>query len=342
MGARFDGWIPIRVFLRGNEARVDWCHFGRKRFDRPFFKDSVDEALRLPFNQAFRRETSIDALAEWNAASPGIAPTAFLHHASRCGSTLLARMLAALDSHVVMSEPPMVDAVLGARRMSPGVTEDMQVLWLRGLVSALAQPRNGESAFFVKLDAWHILDLALLRKAFPRTPWLYLYRDPVEIAVSQMRQRGGFMIPGVFGPGMMLFGAEQSMAMAPEEFVVRVLGRMLEAGAAGCAADGGIPIHYSELPQAAWTRLRDVLGIDRSDRTLEALQSAARWDAKNPHFEFVNDSTRKQREASASMRELAGRWATPAYLELEALRGAAGAAVAGPGQAARYAAPAAP
>ena len=110
------------------------------------------------------------------------------------------------------------------------------------------------------------------------------------------------------------------MAMTPEEFIVRVLGRMLEAGAAGCATGGGIPVHYSELPGAGWGRLRDVLGIDASDRTLQALQSAARWDAKNPHFQFVNDSARKQREATPEMRELAQRWAAPAYLALEALR----------------------
>ena len=100
-------------------------------------------------------------------------------------------------------------------------------------------------------------------------------------------------------------------------------------------------MHYSELPQAAWTRLRDLLGVDGSDRTLQALQSAARWDAKNPHFEFVNDSARKQREATAVMRDLAQRWATPAYLALEAIRAGATAAL-DPAGAPRHTAPTTP
>ena len=138
---------------------------------------------------------------------------------------------------------------------------------------------------------------------------------------------------------MTLFGVEGSVAMAPEEFVVRGLGRMLEAGAAGCATGGGIPVHYLQLPQAAWTCLRDVLGVDGSDATLQALQSAARWDAKNPHFEFVDDSARKQREAAAQIRELAQRWAMPAYLELEALRMSAETSAPDPARAPHSVAP---
>lgn len=343
MGARFDGWIPVRVFLSGAEARVDWCYFGRSRFTHPFFKESAQDALRLPFNQAFRRETPIDALREWSAASPGLPPTVFLHHASRCGSTLVSQMLASLDTHVVCSEPPAIDAVLGARRMSPAITEEMQVEWLRGLVSAMAQPRNGEKALFVKLDSWHIFDHALLRKAFPQARWLYLYRDPVEIAVSQLRERSASMIPGVVGPAMMLFGIEQSMAMSPHEFVVRVLGRKLQAGVDACAGMGVLPVHYLELPQVVWTTFRDLLGIDGSQAATSVLESASRRNAKNPHFEFAADSARKQREATPQTRELALRWAMPAYVELEKARAARPAALqSAPTETARHAAPATP
>ena len=320
--ARFDGWLPIRVFWRGGQARVDWCHFGAARLTEPFFRDSVAIALRQPFNQVFRRDTPIEALAEWRAESPGIEPTAFLHHASRCGSTLLARMLAGLPSHVVVSEPPMVDAVLAARRMVPGVTEEMQVEWLRGLVSALAQARAGESHFVVKLDAWSILDLDLVRRAFPRTPWIYLYRDPLEIAVSQLRQRGAFMIPGVIGPAVQLFGLRESVEMPSEEFIARVLGRMMDAGAAGCEEAAGLALHYEELPQAAWTLMRDVLGVAEGDAAREALQRAAQWDAKSPQIRFAGDTERKRREASPELRAQVERWAASAYAALERIRAA--------------------
>ena len=188
----FAGWLPIRVFWRDGALRVDWCYFGNTRLKDPFFRDSVIVALRQPFNQAFRRDTSIAELQEWRHASPGLAPTAFLFHASRCGSTLIAQMLAALDSHTVISEPPMLDTILRARYLAPGIDEDSQIEWLRALVSSLAQARNGETGFVIKLDAWNVFELGLMRKAFPATPWVYLYRDPLEIAVSQLRERGAY------------------------------------------------------------------------------------------------------------------------------------------------------
>ena len=110
--------------------------------------------------------------------------------------------------------------------------------------------------------------------------------------------------------------------MPAEEFVARVLGKMLEAGREGCVNSGGLALHYNELPQALWTSCRNVLGIGGDARSLEALQAAARRDAENPHFEFATDSQRKQREASPALRQLVERWAGPAYRALEAVRAA--------------------
>jgi hypothetical protein len=52
------------------------------------------------------------------------------------------------------------------------------------MVAALGQARAGETRLFLKLDCWHMRDLPLFRRAFPNTPWVFLYRDPVEVLVS--------------------------------------------------------------------------------------------------------------------------------------------------------------
>ncbi len=180
----------------GLVLRVDWCWFGERKLVQPFFRDAVDEALRLPFNQAFRRETPLAVLSEWR--TPAVAPTAFIYHASRCGSTLLSQMLAQLDDHIVISEPPALDSLLRSELES----EERRAA-LRGLLAAYGQRRHGdERALVIKLDAWNIGELALLRECFPETPWLFVYRDPLEIAVSHWRRAGMHMVPGMIGePG---------------------------------------------------------------------------------------------------------------------------------------------
>ncbi len=69
--------------------------------------------------------------------------------------------------------------------------------WLRGMLSALGQRRNGdEKKFFVKFDSWHTINLPLIRRAFPDVPWIFLYRDPLEVMVSQLRQGALNTVPG--------------------------------------------------------------------------------------------------------------------------------------------------
>lgn len=312
------GWLPIGIELAEAGGTVDWCRFDRQPLREPFFRDSVEQALRLPFNQAFRRASALDALPAWRAASPGMAPTAFVFHASRCGSTLLAQMLARLDSHIVLSEPPPLDALLRAHYAHPALATG-QADWIGGLLSAYGQRRRGdERALVVKLDAWNIAELPLLRRCFPRTPWLFLYRDPLEIAVSQLAAPGRHMVPGLIGASPLIATAEAAHPWSRAEFVARTLGRLLQAGSEHCRAYGGVAVNYAELPAVVGTRLAPLLGLDAAD--LGAVMAGVHLHAKRPGERFVPDADRKQQTADAATRRQVAKWAEPAYRELEALR----------------------
>lgn len=316
----FRGWLPVRTLFREESIFVDWAHFGAQRLIEPFFRDSVAIAMRLPFNQAFRRETSADDMVAWEDANPGLTPTTFIFHASRCGSTLMAQMLAALPSHIVVSEPPMLDSLLRAHYFVQGLTEQKQVAYVRALVMALAQPLAGETEFVTKLDAWDIFELPRLRKAFPDTPWVFLYRDPLEIAVSQVRQRGSYMVPGIIGPAQFMIDPSEASAMSEEEYIARVLGRILAQAVQMLTHAGGRAVHYNQLPVAMWSELGSLFGVNDDPATRAMMQHAAKWDAKNPCFEFLRDSESKQREATPRLRDYIDEWATPHYVELERLR----------------------
>ena len=60
-----DGWLPIGIWPIAGQWQVDWCWFGDRPLHQPFFRDAVDDALRLPFNQAFRRQTPLAALSDF-------------------------------------------------------------------------------------------------------------------------------------------------------------------------------------------------------------------------------------------------------------------------------------
>lgn len=97
-------WGPARVRPTDRGPRVEWrCAAGR-RFTEPFFEDTV---RRLPAHV-----TSIDEAVAWAGVHGSLAPRGFVFHGSRCGSTLLSQMLAALPENRVISEPPALDEIL--------------------------------------------------------------------------------------------------------------------------------------------------------------------------------------------------------------------------------------
>lgn len=306
-----EGWLPIRLWREAGQWRVDWCWFGEQRLSQPFFSDAVEQALRLPFNQAFRRQTPLDALGQWQRQRPGLEPSAFIFHASRCGSTLISQMLAQLDDHIVISEPPPLDALL--RSDLPTAERCMALL---GLMSAYGQRRRGvEQRLVIKLDAWNIGELALLRECFPDTPWLFLYRNPLEIAVSHMRRPGMHMAPGMIGASVLDDGAPFD---GQEDYVARRLGRLLQVGLEHCRALAGTAVNYAELPEAMAGRLAGFFRLDIEQRG-QAF-SAVGLHAKQPTQVFAGDSEDKRREASPLLRDQVERWAQAPYESLESLR----------------------
>ncbi|KPN89337.1 aspartyl beta-hydroxylase [Pseudomonas nunensis] len=303
-----EGWLPIRVWQQAGEWLVDWCWFGDTPLHQPFFREAVDDALRLPFNQAFRRQTPLAVLSDWQVMSPGLAPSAFIFHASRCGSTLISQMLARLDDHIVISEAPPLDALL---RSDLPAAERRRAI--EGLMSAYGQRRGGsEQRLVIKLDAWNIAELPLLRECFPETPWMFLYRDPLEIAVSHLRRPGMHMVPGMIGAS----GLDDDLASdSREDYIARRLGRLLGLGLAQCREFGGLAVNYSELPGAMAGRLAGFFGLDDVQR--ERVFAAVGRHAKQPSEVFVGDSDSKRREASALLVERVERWARGPYLALE-------------------------
>ncbi|UXY15021.1 sulfotransferase family protein [Chitiniphilus purpureus] len=309
-------WLPIRIWPEQGQWWVDWAWFGNTRLTEPFFHDSVEAALRLPLNQALRRTTPIDSLAQWQSHRPGQPPRAFIFHASRCGSTLITQLLTGLARDAVYAEPAALDALLRAHYRDPQAATS-QVAWLQGLLSAFGQRRcGGEQGVVVKLDAWNIFEADLVRAACPDVPGIYLYRDPLEIAVSHLRQSGRHMVPGLIGPSPLTRGVPPDCPRV--EFIARTVGLLLQAGLERCRAGALLPVNYSELPHAVWGRLAPLLGVPPDAHAM--LQQVAMRHAKTPHLPFAADAADKRAAAPAELVTQIETWARPAYCALEQLR----------------------
>lgn len=139
-------------------------------------------------NRLKHKLASVHAVDE--RAGKQLQPTGFIFHESRVGSTLVANMLASVPTNLVYSEPSVPAHVIHLCK-NAGCSEETTVRLLRMAILAMGRSHHHDH-FFIKFSSSTVVDMDLILKAFPETPWAYIYRDPVEIIVSNFqRGRGG-------------------------------------------------------------------------------------------------------------------------------------------------------
>lgn len=304
------GWIPLFLSSRGGRAEVEWGYMGDERFTESFCQETLQKLASKPFNQLFRQKSSPDLLLERAQKRPGLPLSGIIFHMSRCGSTLAAQSLAALPDSVVLSEPEPVDTLL---KWQPPAA------MLRGLLAAMGQARrSSDRRLFLKTNCEHMLHIDRLLAAFPGTPWIFMYRDPLEVLVSQQRMPGWLQVPG----SMACHGL-----ITPEEFCCDPPGNgawslsvvMRQAIDAMSRHENGMLLNYSELPQALDGRMACHFGIDSNERHADAMRAVSGIHSKG-RGEFRPDSAEKRAAADSRIVDLARRFLEEPYQLLERLR----------------------
>lgn len=313
---KFEDWLPVRLYERDGGIFADWIFLGRKRFTEPFHDSTLEMRMYDHFNVLFQRRTPFEFLGEFYEKSPGIAPNGLIFHISRCGSTLVTQMLAALEKNIVISECSLLERILGA-----GVSDEQKIEWFRWMVNAHAQKRfPSEENLFIKFDSWSIFDLPLIEKAFPGVPWIFMYREPVEVLVSQVRMAGMQMIPGQIGaifPGM---DVHQILEFSTEERYARTIAAFCQAGIENAANPLGRFINYTQLPEAVTGEICEHFNLKFSAEDIEKMKDSSKRNAKNPREKFSADGEEKRNEANEQLVQLAEKFVKPLYAQLENIR----------------------
>jgi hypothetical protein len=306
-------WTPIRVFGEARDLTVEWAVVERS-FSDPFFEQTAGHAMQHPFNALFARRTPVAQLEALADLSPGVAPTGFIFHMSRCGSTLIAQMLARLSDTIVLSEPQPFDALLRLRRRMDA--DEELAGWLRGLMSVLGRPRHAERRLFVKFHAWHVLELPFIARVFPNVPWIFVFRESRAVLRSQAREPGAEVVFGTIDPRLTGIDAAAAQALGPNAYAARVIAAFCDS-ALRCAALGRCAfVEHSSLPDAVFDSLLGFFGISASEDEARRMREIARADAKNPRVAFA--APNGERDPTGELDRLAAELLDPAYAALRA------------------------
>lgn len=313
---RLEEWIPYKLLQQERQWHCLWLDLAGKRISEPFFTDTILRCkASAPVNRRFPSLSSLAYLTACaaTAAAEVVAPSAFIFHVSRCGSTLVSQLLGLSQKNITLSEVPLIDELLRASRKEADSSETETAL--KASIALLGRRRLGqEKHLFIKLDSWHVFFAGTLRKLYPEVPFVLLYRSPDEVVFSHQKRRGMQAVPGLLEPE--LFGMSQSELASydADRYLAKVLEyyysqflRIAETD------DRSLLLDYRQGGIEIVRRLAGFSGLVLDETEMAEMAVRSRFHAKYPEQGFAEE----KKESSPSV-ELQP--AQALYARLEQLR----------------------
>jgi hypothetical protein len=278
-----------------------------------------------------------DAAAHQNGQSTpkALNLTAVAFHESRCGSTLVANSMIAMDpaKHRTYSESPPPVYVL-RQLCGEGFTRcslDQAATVLRDVVYMMSRtddPR--EERVFFKFQSISSKYIEVFTAAFPDVPWMYVYRDPVQVMMSHVKDdetlsRANCVrtMRGPQGDDMhgiaKRHGYRDIREMNRMEYCAAHLASLTESAVRNLN-EMAIPIDYAKLPATLWEDIfPKILGRPLTDTEVSNMEAVSTMYSKgrgNKKKEFKDDSEKKEHAASEAVREAAEKFMKESFEQL--------------------------
>lgn len=312
------GWLPARtVQTQDGTPAFDWLWFGPHRHLRPFFEDDVRIAGAMPFNWLFRVRTGLQALVSGYGMEPELPLKGLIFHMSRCGSTLLSQIYAAVPDNLVSSEPEPLSGVLQWIKLAK-VDEVVAIPALQAIVAALGRDSGaGAKQHLIKAEAWNAHSIALFRKAFPSVNWVFLYRNSVEVLVSLIRQPAIHTVENLMPREIVELTDEEPKSR--EDFAANVVAKIGSTIIAYQHLGGGMIIAYPDIIVESTSSIATHFGLTLSEDAVQKMVEASIRDSKEPYQNFSSDVSRKHAAATQAIETAAAQWMRPIEDELHRL-----------------------
>lgn len=310
------GWLPVDAVVVEGRPGLLWMEMSGVELVEPFFQQTVERAKRDKREERF---TEFDVLLQVEKELDSVQPSGFIFHSSRCGSTLVANACRAVSNSIVLSEANAIDKLI-ARFITDAdnsVKESLYSVFLRGVVHALAQRRTGnEQHLFIKFACCSFAQFERIKRIWPNVPWLFLYRDPVETIVSNMRDVPPWLIDTDRRVLSSIINSDAG-EMSLEERCARTIGSLYST-AYNLANSNSMLLNYNQLSVPVIASILKFFNVNPSNEELETITRTSGVYSKGARA-FMPDTDTKQKLASDLIREMSERWANESYRLLENL-----------------------
>ena len=261
--------------------------------------------------------------------------TGVVFHESRCGSTLVANTLIAAypEQHRVFSEsPPPVTALKSCGDEYEICSIDIAARILRDALYMMARTNDPEEQrVFFKIQSIGSRHIEVFQRAFPATPWMFVYREPVQVMMSHLASgyRRANCLRSLSRPPPSIVqlarnhGHASVSDLSPEEFCAAHLATITETALRNIQQSHGygVAVNYDSLPNAMYEYiLPKHMGVTVNSQMIQRVvqiseqYSKGRGERKK---KWEEDSEQKEEQANKAVRKAAKKFLLESYQALE-------------------------
>ena len=296
------GLLPLELHCDAHE--ITWFDFGDMHLRETFLEISAEERLSQHAD-AMTVVTDLEVLETPDLYADTLAPSGFIFHVGRCGSTLLAKVLSSLDRHIVIKEAEPVQQLLGVEYEE--VFREKRASYFQSLLNIYGHKRLPvHERFFVKFSSNHVKRLEMIRGLYPGVPWLFLYRSPYEIIPTSLEGPAWFIrnkntAEGAFDAALPIEAVE---GMSDLAFSVQVESSTLWIALEN-TCDHCLFVDYSQLRPENLPRILHFFGLNVTGEEYDGMVEQFGYYSKSDgeSVPFVPDSASKRDKVTDEIRE---------------------------------------
>lgn len=314
-------WTPINVG-GGRDPSITLCKLNYDTYWRnpdrlPMFKDLVAASGCTGRNVKSER---LSVLKQAMEADPDgtLQPTGFVFHETRCGSTLVADMLASQAHHLVFSESTPPAVVAGRGEGHEDVLRDVMLLMCRSAY---------HTRCFFKFQSINTPRIRTFLRAFPEVPWAFVFREPVQVMMSHMKggASGAVCLRSKRSPTEAhnrILGVKNARSSSNEDFCAAHLAYLTESALKAVDSplgQHGKLLHYADLPNImAGPLLREHFRAPLSEDGVTRMMAVSKMYSKGRKGTskagvFSSDNKKKEDAANSRVRSAAEKHLWPYY-----------------------------
>lgn len=190
-------------------------------------------------------------------------PHGLIFHVSRCGSTLLSRILGAPEDCCAISEAGPINALL---LMAEFLPRETLKICLHNIITAYMRNLGSNERMVFKLSSWSNIYLKRIREVFDGAPQIFLYRDPIEVISSNMKHPASFMryTDGPIGERLSGKSEEELEDLNPIAFLATTI-QQFQNLALQHLDDRTLILNYSDLIKGQIDPIFNHIGIQLDD-----------------------------------------------------------------------------